>query len=246
MCDKERLLDYLYGELRPDEREACDRHLASCAECRSEVEGLRGTRGHLALWSPPEPDLGFQIVRSAKPEPLPVATPRWRPAPVWGLAAAALLVLSASAAVANLEVTVATTGVTVRTGWNRPAAPASIEATPASTQIAALTAKLNGLEAELAAKTATPVSVAAEASPAVAVPDDVQRFIRQQILASEQRQNRELALRIYQVNRDSEVARRTDYARVTQGLSMVQGAVAETSIRQKQFEDYVVRTGVQR
>jgi anti-sigma factor RsiW len=245
MCDTERLLDYLYGELQPAEREAFDRHLASCAECRSEVDGLRGTRSHLALWAPPEPDLGFQIVRSVKP----AAVPRWRPAPVWGLAAAALLVLSVSAAVANFEVTVGTTGVTVRTGWNRAPQTASTTAASSSTQIEGLVAQVKALHGQLdqlAAKTGAATPVAAGATADVRMSDEVQRFIRQQILASEQRQDRELALRIYQVSRDVDTARRADFARVTQGLSMVQGVAAETSFRQKQIEDYVVRTAVQR
>ena len=82
MCDKELLLDYLYGELEPSARETFDRHLTSCAECRAEVDGLRGTRVHLASWAPPEPDLGFQIVRGAKVTPMP-APRTWRPSPVW-------------------------------------------------------------------------------------------------------------------------------------------------------------------
>jgi anti-sigma factor RsiW len=245
MCDQEQLLDYLYGELQPAEREAFDRHLASCVGCRNEVDGLRGTRSHLALWAPPEPDLGFQIVRSVKPAP-PAAARWWRPVPVWGLAAAALLVLSVSAAVANLEVTVGTGGVTVRTGWNRTPVVASTTPTPSSTQIEGLVAKVKALEDQLAARPVAATAVAVDATSTAGMSDEVQRFIRQQILASEQRQNRELALRIYQVNRDLDTARRADYARVNQGLSMIQGVAAETSVRQKQFEDYVVRTGFQR
>jgi anti-sigma factor RsiW len=37
----ERLSDYLDGELPPDERTACDAHLASCSECRIVVEELQ-------------------------------------------------------------------------------------------------------------------------------------------------------------------------------------------------------------
>ena len=66
MCDKELLLGYLYDELPASDRQAFDRHLASCADCRDEVSGLRGTRTHLTSWAPPEPDLGFEIVRSAE------------------------------------------------------------------------------------------------------------------------------------------------------------------------------------
>ena len=117
MCDKELLLGYLYDELPPSDRQAFDRHLASCADCREEVSGLRGTRTHLTSWAPPEPDLGFEIVRSARPAPA-----RWRlMSPAWGLAAAAVLTLAAAAAIANIDIRVGGDGVVVQTGWNRPA-----------------------------------------------------------------------------------------------------------------------------
>ena len=118
MCDKELLLAYLYDELPPSDRQAFDRHLGSCVDCRDEVEGLRGTRTHLLSWAPPEPDLGFQIVRSAKPAAPPRA--RWRASP-----AGALRRRPAHARrrlgrpVANVEVEPGATASIVRTGWNR-------------------------------------------------------------------------------------------------------------------------------
>ena len=119
MCDTELLLAYLYDELPASDRQAFDRHLATCAHCREEVAGLRGTRTHLTSWAPPEPDLGFQVVRSATQ----VASPSrwWRASPAWGLAAAALLVVAASAAIANVQVRFGGDGVVVSTGWNRGA-----------------------------------------------------------------------------------------------------------------------------
>ena len=66
MCDKELLLGYLYDELPTSDRQAFDRHLATCADCRAEVDGLRGTRAHLTSWAPPEPDLGLS--GRARPE----------------------------------------------------------------------------------------------------------------------------------------------------------------------------------
>src|SRR5262245_21148708 len=110
MCDQELIVGYLYGELSPSERETLDRHLASCAECRKEVDGLRATRTQLASWAPPEPDLGFHIVRAPKQAP----RRWWRPSPAWGLAAAALLVLAVSAAIAHVEVRAGADGIVVR------------------------------------------------------------------------------------------------------------------------------------
>src|SRR5262245_53700006 len=126
MCDKELLIGYLYNELAPSEQAAIDKHLGSCADCRAELDGLRGTRTHLASWAPPEPDLGFEIVRSARPA---VAQPRrWGVSPAWGLAAAAMLMLAVSAAIANLEVRVSSAGLVVSTGWSRSATAAPQQA----------------------------------------------------------------------------------------------------------------------
>ena len=127
MCDKELLIDYLYGELATREQEAFDRHLASCADCRDEVAVLRGARTHLQAWAPPEPELGFQIVRGIG-RSVTMSRHGWGLSPAWGLAAAAMLVGAVSAAIANVEVTATSGGITVRTGWNRAAAPVATTA----------------------------------------------------------------------------------------------------------------------
>ena len=74
MCDsKELLVGFLYGELDAPARRTFEAHLETCAECRDELSELRVTRGQIALWTPPEADLGFQIVRGpvAAPPPAP-------------------------------------------------------------------------------------------------------------------------------------------------------------------------------
>src|SRR4051812_31241663 len=98
MCDsKELLVSYLYGELDDVEKNAFRTHLASCAECRDELAGLRSTQEQLTSWAPPEPDLGFRIIRSAAAPP--AAPRRFAFRPLAGLAAAAVLVLAAGAAI---------------------------------------------------------------------------------------------------------------------------------------------------
>src|SRR5688572_15189038 len=123
MCEsKELIVGYVYGEVPPDERGAFETHLAACVDCRTEIEELRATRTHLSLWAPPEPDLGFRVIRGgAAPAP---ALPRRRLMPAFAFAAAAVIVLAAAAAIANLEVQYS--GVTVRAGWGR-AAPSGPE-----------------------------------------------------------------------------------------------------------------------
>ena len=117
MCNHERLLDYLYDELSADERKAFEIHVHDCSACRSELAALGSTRHALALWSPPDPELGFRIVR--KEETPPPRRAFWNIAPQWGLAAAAVLLLSVGAAIANLEVRYGSEGFVVRTGWGR-------------------------------------------------------------------------------------------------------------------------------
>ena len=122
MCNHERLLDYLYDELSADERKAFEIHVHDCSACRSELAALGSTRHALALWSPPDPELGFRIVR--KEETPPPRRAFWNISPQWGLAAAAVLLLSVGAAIANLEVRYGSEGFVVRTGWGRSTAPA--------------------------------------------------------------------------------------------------------------------------
>ena len=133
MCDKELLVGYLYDEIDHAGRRALESHLAACAVCRDELAALRGTRQHLAAWAPPESQLDFQIVSGAARPPR-----TWRfGSPTWGLAAAAVLVLAAAAAIANVEVRYGGDGLTVRTGWARtaPSAPSQVaeSAAPAIT-----------------------------------------------------------------------------------------------------------------
>jgi Putative zinc-finger len=250
MCDKELLLSYLYDELPSFERQAFDRHLTSCADCRAEVDGLRGTRTHLTSWTPPEPDLGFHIVRSAKP----VASPArwWRASPAWGLAAAALLTVAVSAAIANVEVRFGADGIVVRTGWNRevtstPGQSPAVLATAASTSssdIKRVEARLKELESQLAARpiaTAVPAGIASRMSDA-----EIVRLVRQQVTDSEQRQRDVLARQILQVNHDTEVARRADIDRLLVAYRQLQGTNFETSQRTKALEDHVMRTSLQR
>jgi anti-sigma factor RsiW len=247
MCDKDLLLGYLYDELTPTDRQAFDRHLTACAACRDEVVGLRGTRTDLMSWAPPEPDLGFEIVRSAKTVEVPARW--WRRSPVWGLAAAAMITLAVSAAIANLEVKVGTDGVVVLTGWNRgdggqvPAAP-SASASDVQ-RVAAVEARLKELEGQLAARQAA-VAVTASTVTGRMSDAEILRLMRQTVSDSEQRQQGELARRILQVNRDTESARRADMDRLLVAYRQLQGTNFETSQRQKALEEHFIRVGMQR
>ncbi len=247
MCDKELLIGYVYGELHGADRETFARHLISCAECREEVDGLGATRSVLTSWAPPEPDLGFQIVRSAQPAALP-RTRWWQMSPAWGLAAAALLVLAVAAAVANLEVQLSGNGLVVRTGWTRGVAEqAAVQTPPAvsSDELRRITARLSELETQMTQRQ-TGAAVPVNASTTRMSDAEVVRFVRQLINESEQRQQGVLARQILQVNRDIETARRTDFDRLRHGMMQLQGTADATFQRQRAIEDQLVRVGLPR
>jgi anti-sigma factor RsiW len=245
MCDKELLVGYLYDELDQPERRMLEQHLSSCAECRGEVKELRITRGRLSSWTPPAPELELQVVRGARA----AAKARyWTVSPAWGLAAAAMLILSIASAVANVEVKVGPDGLTLRTGAASPpagpfpaqASAATVAAVPDSTirrELEALGLRIQHLEtgAGTGAVPASPRGGVPQAAP------EVLRAVRQLVADSESRQQQELARRISQVLRDVEAARRVDLDRTQRALVEVQGIADTTTIRQREMENHFLR-----
>jgi anti-sigma factor RsiW len=250
MCDKELLIDYLYGELGPGDREAFERHLSSCADCREEAAGLRTTRTQLESWAPPQPDLGFEVVRG--PRVAGGAPRRWGLSPAWGFAAAAMLVGAVSAAIANVEITTGTGGITVRTGWNRTIAAVSAtqaDMVPAA-ELKRVEARLRDFETRLAAASTTasaaPASTTTGAAPGRMSDADLVRIVRRMIEQSEERQQGVLAARMLQLNRDMELARRSDLERFGRNMEQIQRTNYDTLQVTKRLEDLVYRVGMQR
>ena len=253
MCDNELLVGYLYDEVDAAERRAMETHLLACAECRGELKDLRSTRTRLAAWAPPAPGLEFQMVRA--PEAAASRTRRWSISPAWGLAAAAVLVLSVASAIANVEVKYGPDGLTVRTGALRasPAqpAPVAINASAPATaaddprlraELQALALRIRDLEAA-AGNGTRPVLTSAHVPATQPPPADVLRAVRQLISESESRQEQELARRLSQVLRDVEGLRRVDLDRVQRALAEMQGVTDTTIIRQQQIENHLLRVG---
>ena len=196
--DESALVAFLYDECEPGEREAIAAHVVGCLRCTSELDSLAATRHQLSLWTPPEGRLGFRITsddvntvvdaRSAfgaeggpsTPGSVPRAPATWwrQPLPAWGQAAAAALIFAAGLAVG-----------TVRT--EEGAAPAVQMTSDASAlrQIAALERRVASMEQSSQARLAT----AASALPEVAGrADDLVRWVRREIEASELRQSTDL------------------------------------------------------
>ncbi len=246
MCDsKDLLVGFLYGELDVAERRSFQSHLAFCAECRDELADLRATRGQIASWTPPEPDFGFHIVRGPAAPPAPA--PRFRVAPAWGLAAAAVLVLGIAAAIANLEVRYAGDGFVVRTGWNRGVEVAAVQDgaptfTPVdwSSQAAALDRRLRDLEAS--ARGQSPVQMAS--APGVS-DEDVLRRVRELLTESETRQQRAFAGRLTQITREFDMQRKLDLATIDQGMARLQSASGDEVRQYREMVQRVTRAAYQ-
>ncbi len=239
MCNKELLVTYLYDELQGPERQAFEEHLHACPSCRGEVEALRGARVHLASWTPQEPDLRFQIVRNTS------APARLRWSPVWGLAAAAVLVLAAASAIANVEVTTTGGGITVRTGWSR-AVPAAVPAADSESreEIAAMQQRLRELETALASPAAPPtVPVSTGPGDAIARDGDAAtlRRVRQMIAESDARQEQEFATRLVGLMRELQVSHTSDLVRLQQMFNQNQGAINDEVFRQRQEMNNIYR-----
>ena len=246
MCDsKELLVGYLYRELDSSARREFETHLSSCQECQEELAGLASTRAQIASWTPPEPDLGFHIVR--RDVPAVAAAPRIRLSPAWGLAAAAVLVMGVAAGIANIEVRFGDDGVVLRTGWNRdsqavPAAAsaerAAADPAPSEWRIQAdlIDRRLRDLEASALAYPRDPAVTAVSASGASDA--EILRRVREIVAQSETRQQRALALRLAQLTRDFDTRRRVDLAAIDHGMSRLQST---SGAEVKQYRDLIQR-----
>jgi hypothetical protein len=227
MCDSNDLLiAYVYDELDGPGRRGFEDHLTSCADCRSELAGLRSTRFHLASWAPPEPDFAFHIVRGPA-APISPPAPRFRFTPAWGLAAAAVLLLAVGAAIANIEVRYGTEGLVLRTGWSRQAAPVVAEVSRGSNGVVPVDVKqrVDAFEARLR-QLETPApgqAIAASTAQPAAVSDaEILRRVRDLLAQSETRQQRALAARIEQLSRDVDARRKVDLTAIDQGMMRLQ------------------------
>jgi hypothetical protein len=242
--DGAALAGYLYGECEPGERATMSAHLAVCERCTADLASLRATRDTLAVWAPPSGAAAVRIEPQLTPVAAPpgrraLMTPAWM-APVWTQAAAAVLLFALGAGVAavfNLNVRYDAAGVSVRTGWSeRPAGAAPV----AGFDAAALDERIRTIvrQTQASASEADPVAAAAAGGSA---PDELLRKVEQLLAASEDRQQRELALRVSQVLRDVDSQHQADMARIERTVSPVAGLTTEEIQEQRQMLNYLMR-----
>jgi len=251
--DNTALVSYLYDECEPSERAAIDAHVALCAACVAELAALESARLQLASWTPPEADLGFQVVRPQGSGPGVGATHAsplqpggrgpgaWlrQPLPAWAQAAAACLVFAAGlwlgvvrGSMPSGSPTVATTG----------AVPAAAPTAASRVELAALERRLR---AEMTQLRTEAVNSSAAAPQGISEAQLLAR-VRALLEESEQRQQRELALRTAQVVRDFDSQRRVDLAQIQRSFGQIEGLTGAEVREQRQMLNYLMRVSEQR
>ena len=268
--DNTALVSFLYDECEPGERAAIDAHVALCAACAAEVAALRSARLQLASWTPPEADLGFAVVRDiVRPQALGLRAQGWakseasdspgprglkpgpwfrQPMPAWAQAVAACLIFGAGLSLGVLRPStiardalsfIEGRGTSSNTLPSGQVAATSNVAPPGTVTATDLSALEQRLRAEMAALRAVPASTTA------AAPQGNNAQILAQVRAlideSEQRQQRELALRTAQVIRDFDSQRRVDLAQIQNKVGQIEGLAGAEVREQRQMLNYLVQ-----
>jgi len=259
--DPGSLVAYLYDEGTPEERETIAAHLTRCVACAGEISALTSTRQALAVWAPPDVDLGLQITRTGETPPagavIPFQRPQdesterslpwWKaPLPAWAQAAAALVIFAA-----GLSVGFARNGAVESTVPQASASPApTAAAVPSKADLAQLEERLRTemtslSRANSATPTPTPVPVAARPSD-----DAIIQRVQQLLAQSEERQRIEFTERTVRQASAFEAQRRADLETVRTTLGQFQGTTGAEVRQQRQAIDeinrYLVRVSQQR
>lgn len=266
--EHEVLISYLYDELTPSDRRNFERHLQQCGPCRDALDGFGRVRAGLGAWGAPDIVLDVEVAAVTGPRAATKAEVEaavsgshvaasqggaWMP---WARAAAIVLLAGAGMAVANVHVTISKGSVTLSTGWLAPSpvasgaaslplpstvVPPDAPAEAAAEWRTAMTRLEASLRDELAAlRTAAPAASAEPTRATAPAPVSLDR-VRALIAESEQRQQRELALRLTQFGRDVDQQRRTDLVRINQGFGQFEGRTGAEIARQRQMIDYIMR-----
>lgn len=236
--DKDTLVSYLYGEIDAQARKAVDDHLAHCAACAAEVTALGGVRSELGLWTPPDVELDFQIVKRSQAPASNVLRPArwWNTVPVWAQAAAAVLVVAAGLSIANLQVRSGPDGFVVSTGWMSQAQPVATTPAAAPSDEAWKTA-LVSLEQQLRTEIRTARDEQPRVASAASADEATLRRVQQLISEAEQRHERALATRFVEFASDMNMQRRADLMKISQGFDDYNGQL----LRQRQMINNVIR-----
>lgn len=231
--DHGALVSYLYDECEPNERRTISAHVAVCSTCAEELTSLSATRERLATWTPPDAQLGFRIVSGA-PASTVLRPARWwrQPMPAWAQAVAAGLIFATGVTLGALRGTSPSVAAT---------ASSTTRIAPVAVNTAAVThGDLAALEQRLRSDMAR---MRTASGPATTVTGEAQMLerVRAMIQDSEQRQQRELALRTAEVVRDFDAQRRVDLTRIERTLGQMDGTTGVEVEQQRQMLNYLMR-----
>ena len=223
--DSLALLAYLYDECEPQERRAISAHVAVCEACADEVAALGSTRERLGEWHPPYAQLGFRVMPAESTMARPVQWWR-RPMPTWAQAAAAVVVFA--------------TGLSLGATLEQEAPPRDAVQGASVTAPAVTAADLLALERRLRTEISQ-VRGTSSVQPRAVTDVQVLERVRAMIQDSEQRQQRELALRTAEVVRDFDAQRRVDLTRIERTLGQMDGTTGVEVEQQRQMLNYLMR-----
>lgn len=219
---RDDMLDVLYGEASPETRRRFEQHQAQCAACRDELEALVRLRGQLAGWKLPAA-AASKTRRLASP-----ALPRALRGLAW--AAGLLLALGGALRLAGASFELQHGPVALRLGGaDAGAVRAAFEARLAE-QEARHRREMGELRARLVAQEATPQ-----------LPQPLLVSVRELIRESEARQAEALETRLSSVEERAEARRRYDMARVSAGLSYLDGKTGQQAARTTELVSYVLQ-----
>jgi hypothetical protein len=216
VLDEQEKIDVLYGSAEAAVARRVGSHVSACAWCREEMAGLESTRQQLRHWSLPE----------SSPKEVR------RPALSWGLplAAALLLALGAAVVLRGSEIRHENGRFSFRLGpaEGDAALRRLLEEQDARHQreIALLRASLH----DRASSTPGPSRA------------DVHGWIRE----SESRQQQRLLARLDEFKERSDSQRRLDMARVSAGLSYLDGKNGQHVARTSELMNYMLQASHQR
>jgi len=247
------LMGYLYDDCEAHERTAIAAHVTVCAACAAELAALRSTREQLAAWSPPEAELGFLITQRQAPQPLEFKREtkskraHWfaRPLPAWAQVAAATIVFAVGVL---LGIAQGTNGV----GSPRNVTAASAQEGASAQDVSAtnvseasLAALERRLRDEMAAIRVANQETVAPSSPSLGNEAQLMTRVRTLIEESEQRQQRELALRTAELVRDFDSQRRIDLTQIQRNFGQIEGLTGAEVREQREMLNYLIRASQQ-
>ena len=222
--EPETLIEALYGEASAATQERVRQHLGTCAACRDEWQALGGLRRQLGAWklpaTPAPPRLGFATR-----------------AQLWRLAAAAGLLLAffAGLGLSGARLGYGPGGLTLSFGGREGELQRLLQEQE-QRHVQALAA----LEARLARPAPAPAATAPGPESASLTP------VRLLIEESERRQARRFELALADQRERLEVQRRYDLARISAGLSYLDGKNGQNMARTSELMGYLLQASDQR